>query len=159
MRKRQRAGVLGLALALASCSSPLDNPPTPPPLVRPRDAAPVPSFARDIAPVLARHCTAKDCHGEQPTIDITMDLRPSLAYRQLVNVPAEMGEAHLMRVKPGDPENSLIVHKLTGRIGRKEGKAMPIDGDTGAPVRPSPLPASFVDGVLVPWILAGAPDN
>jgi hypothetical protein len=49
----------------------------------------------------------------------------------------------------------MIVHKLTGRIGFKEGKRMPIDGDTGEPIVPSPLPVQFVDGVVVPWIQAG----
>jgi len=36
---------------------------------------------------------------------------------------------------------------------------MPIDSDTGEPIVPSALPAQFVDGVVVPWIQAGAPDN
>lgn len=148
---------LAVVFVLAGCSSSRDG--TAPTPVAHRDAAPVLSFRRDIAPVLDKHCTVKDCHGDQPAIDVSLDLRPAVAYRQLVNVPAEVGEAHLMRVRPGDPDASMIVHKLAGQIGFKEGKRMPIDVDTGEPIVPSPLPAQFVDGVVVPWIQAGAPDN
>ncbi len=118
----------------------------------------MPSFAREIAPVLAKHCTGKDCHGDDPEMDITLDLRLPSSYRELVNTPAQMGTTHLMRVKPGDPDNSMLVHKLTGRLGFKEGKRMPIDDDTGEPIVPSPLPPGFVDTVVA-WIRAGAPNN
>jgi hypothetical protein len=148
---------LAVVFVLAGCSSSRDG--AAPAPVAHRDAAPVLSFRRDIAPVLDKHCTAKDCHGDRPAIDVSLDLRPAAAYRQLVNVPAEMGETHLMRIRPGDPDASMIVHKLAGRIGFKEGKRMPIDGDTGEPIVPSPLPVQFVDDVVVPWIQAGALDD
>lgn len=131
-----------LLAVLASCS---------------RDSAP--SFRRDIAPVLEKHCTNKDCHGAEPALDVSMDLRPVAAYRQLVDVPAEMGTTKLLRVKPRDPDNSMLVHKLTGRLGHREGKRMPIDGDTGESLVPSPLPDDFVRAMVVPWIAAGAPNN
>jgi len=151
------AAVLVIALAIAACQQGREpTPPPPPPPVK-HDAA-APSFARDIAPVLAKNCTSKDCHGEDPGTDFTLDMRMGSAYHQLVNVPAEMGETHLMRVRPGDAQNSMLVHKLTGRLGRKEGKRMPIDADTGEPKNPSPLPAGFAD-LVIAWISAGAPDN
>lgn len=62
-------------------------------------------------------------------------------------------------MKPGDPDASLLIHKLTGNLGVKEGKRMPIDADTGEPIEPSPVPAAFIDEVVVPWIRAGAPNN
>jgi hypothetical protein len=148
---------LPLLAMLASCSSRHDSSPPPPQV--PRDAAPVPSFAREIEPVFAKHCTGKDCHGNEPSINITLDLRPAAAYRQLVDAPAEMGALHLMRVKPGDPDDSMLVHKLTGRLGFKEGKRMPIDSNSGEPIVPSPLPPAFVEGVVAPWIRAGSPNN
>lgn len=148
---------LAAVCLLGACSSSHDTAPAR--TTTRRDAAAVPSFARDIAPVLEKHCTGKECHGEEPPVDVTLDLRPAAAYHQLVRVPAEMGEAHLLRVNPGNPDDSMLVHKLTGRLGFKEGKRMPIDDQTGEPILPSPLPPDFVDGAILPWIRAGAPDN
>jgi hypothetical protein len=60
---------------------------------------------------------------------------------------------------PGDAQASFLLDKLTGRLGPvQEGKRMPIDAETGAPVVPSPLPSDFMDG-LEQWIAAGAPNN
>jgi hypothetical protein len=144
-----------IPILMAGCTQ-SHNPPAP----RPDASPPGPSFSRDIVPVLDKQCAAaKGCHGDQPTDSVTLDLRPMVAYRQLVNQPAEMGKARLMRVLPGDPQASMLVHKLTGRVGPKEGKTMPIDPDTGAPVEPSPLPPNFIDGALIPWIAAGAREN
>lgn len=119
----------------------------------------VPSFRRDIAPVLEKHCTAKDCHGADPVPDVSLDLRAPFAYRQLVGVPAEMGEIKRSRVVPYDVYGSFLVHKLAGPSGAREGKRMPLDPDTGEPLKLSPLPPRFVDDVLTKWIEAGAPDN
>jgi hypothetical protein len=141
---------LAVLVLMGACSAWHDTSPPPTPQV---------SFRRDIEPVLAKHCTSSSCHGDEPTIDVALDLRPSVAYGQLVNVPAEMGEEHLPRIKPGDPQHSMIVLKLTGRLGVKDGKRMPIKDDTGEPVVPAPLPREFIEGVLVPWIAAGAPEH
>lgn len=132
--------------ALAACS-------------REPSAPPVPSFRRDIAPLLDKHCTGKECHGADPAPDVSLDLRSPAAYRQLVRVPAEMGETRRMRVAPFDVNGSFLVHKLSGPTGPKEGKRMPLDPVTGEPLKHSPLPSRFVDDVLAKWIEAGAPDN
>lgn len=118
-----------------------------------------PSFRRDILPVFDRHCSsAKGCHGAEPTDSVDLDLRAVPAYAQLVNHPAEARKGAL-RVKPGDIAASFLVDKLKGAVGAREGKPMPIDADTGAPIEPSPLPPVFIAKVLGPWILAGAPEN
>ena len=122
-------------------------------------APPIPSFRRDIAPLLEKHCTGKECHGVDPAPDISLDLRASASYRQLVRVRAEMGETRRMRVAPYDLNGSFLVHKLSGPTGPKEGKRMPLDPVTGEPQKVSPLPTRFVENVLVKWIEAGAPDN
>jgi hypothetical protein len=122
------------------------------------EAPKIPSFRRDIAPVLDKHCTTKECHGADPAPDVSMDLRPAAAYRQLVGVPAEMGETRRMRVVPFDVPDSFLIHKLAGPTGPREGKRMPLDPDTGEPLKPSPLPPRF-DDVVAKWIEAGAPDN
>jgi hypothetical protein len=62
-------------------------------------------------------------------------------------------------VYPGDPARSFLIAKLTGALGPSEGKAMPIDVDTGAPIQPSPIPGDFIRDPLEPWITAGAPSN
>lgn len=123
-------------------------------------APPIPSFRAEILPVMALHCaSAEGCHGDKPTPSVSMDLRASSAYGELVNKPAD-GRRGAMRVKPGDPQASFLVDKLTGRLGSvQEGKRMPIDVETGAPVVPSPLPPDFIERALEPWIAAGAPNN
>jgi hypothetical protein len=118
--------------------------------------APAPSFHRDVLTVMVKQCaSAEGCHGDKPTDSVSLDLRPDAAYAQLVGVKAEAREGWL-RVAPGNPDASFLLDKLTGRLGAGEGKPMPIDPETGAPLEPSPLPPRYVDGVLVPWIRAGA---
>jgi hypothetical protein len=89
---------------------------------------------------------------------VHLDLRPAAAYSQLVNAPAE-ARAGAFRVKPGDPEASFLIDKLEGTLGGGEGKKMPIDDQTGVPLDPSPLPPDYIDTVLKPWIMQGAPKN
>src|SRR5260221_2720624 len=117
-----------------------------------------PSFRRDILPVLKRHCSeAKGCHGDEPTDSVELDLRPLRAFEELVDVPAK-GRPTSWRVRSGHPSESFLLDKLTGKLKHGEGKAMPLDKDTGVAIEPSPLPRGFVDGVLRPWIVAGAPN-
>lgn len=120
----------------------------------------IPSFRADIVPVLVLNCSsAEGCHGNKPTPSVDLDLRALSAYEQLVSKPSEARRGGL-RVKPGDPQASFLIDKLTGRLGPvQEGKRMPIDVDTGAPVVPSSLPPEFIEKVLEPWIAAGAPNN
>jgi hypothetical protein len=122
-------------------------------------AAPVPSFKRDIAPVLHVGCaTNRGCHGADPNEWIDLDLRPDRAHAQLVGRSAyERNNA--LRVKPGSPEESFLIAKLTGSLKQREGKAMPLDPATGQPMQPNPLAGDFIEKVLRPWIAAGAPDN
>jgi hypothetical protein len=118
-----------------------------------------PSFVHDIAPVLDRMCArAEGCHGTKPTDSVDLDLRAAAAYRQLVEVPAQARKG-ASRVKRGDPAASFLVEKLTGHLGPREGKPMPIDPNTGVPVVPSPIPSDYVEHILMPWIAAGAPDS
>jgi hypothetical protein len=119
-----------------------------------------PSFERDIAPVLEARCArAEGCHGTDPTPLVDLDLRRDRAYRELVGVRAETGRVALLRVEPGHPAASLLVQKLTGRGGPGSGKRMPLDPGSGEPVTPSPIPAAWVDEVLVRWIEIGSPAN
>jgi hypothetical protein len=117
---------------------------------------PAPSFQRDVLPVMVKQCaSAEGCHGERPTDSVKLDLRPDAAYAELVGAPAEAREGWI-RVAPGQPDASFLLDKLSGRLRHGEGKPMPIDAETGAPLEPSPLPAGYVEQVLVPWIRSGA---
>jgi len=118
-----------------------------------------PSFRAEVLPVLQRHCAdPKGCHGDEPTESVALDLRPGHAFQQLVDVPAK-GRPSSWRVRRGDPSQSFLVDKLNGTLRHGEGKAMPLDENTGSPIEPSPLPPQFIESVLRPWIAAGAPDN
>ena len=91
-----------------------------------------------------------NCHtstGRNPAGGL--NLNHDAAYDALVNVPSR-GKPSAVRVIPGDPENSYIVHKIEGRSGIV-GVRMPF---SGAPF--------LTDGqilILKRWIADGAPRN
>src|SRR5262245_28360670 len=78
-----------------------------------------------------------------------MDLGSPNAHAQLVNV-ASNAKAGAIRVIPGDPENSYLIHKLEGRPGIV-GLQMPRGGGP-------PLTAGQIL-VIKRWIELGAPNN
>jgi hypothetical protein len=117
-----------------------------------------PSFRRDVVPYLAKTCAQARCHGDDQDESADLDLRPGVAYRQLVGAPSP-GRAGASRVVPGHPEQSFLVDKLTGKLGRYEGERMPIDSETKKALPESDEQRAFVEHVLVPWIAAGAKDD
>jgi hypothetical protein len=131
----------------------------PSPAVAPVEGGTDISFGRDILPVFERTCTQADnCHGSVPAEAIDLDLRAPTAYEALAGRPAQ-GRRGALRVAPGDPSASFLLAKVAGPLRPGEGKPMPLDPDTGAPLRPSPITRDFVGQVLRPWIQAGAPNN
>jgi hypothetical protein len=119
----------------------------------------VPSFRNDVMPELVRNCaTAMGCHGNNATESVNLDLRMTTAYSQLVDIPSKVQKGS-MRVKRGEPGASFLVNKIEGTLKPGEGKRMPLDDQTGMPMIPSPISADYLEKVLKPWILAGAPDN
>ena len=126
---------------------------------KPAPAPTVPSFRTSVLPHMQKHCAeAEGCHGPKPTDSVDLDLRPAAAYEQLVNHAAQARKGAL-RIKSGDVAGRFLVDKLTGGLRKREGKTMPIDADTGAPIEPVPTDPAFVEQVLKPWIVAGAPNN
>jgi hypothetical protein len=77
-----------------------------------------------------------------------MDLRDGNSFTSLVNV-ASLEQPSLMRVKPGDADNSYIVHKLEGTPGIT-GARMPFGGPF--------LDQATIDQVRS-WITSGAQNN
>jgi hypothetical protein len=76
-----------------------------------------------------------------------LQLDAAHSYNLLVDVPS-VEEPTLLRVKPGDPDDSYMVHKIEGLAGI-EGGQMPL-GET-------PLPQATIDAIRQ-WITNGAPN-
>ncbi len=109
--------------------------------------APQPSFAADVAPLLAAACTGPACHaGAMPKADL--DLRATVSWSELVEVPASQCGDRL-RVTPGDPGASYLMSKLLG-VDLCSGTAMPKAGQS--------LPAEDL-ATLSAWICHGAADD
>ena len=105
-------------------------------------AAPVLSFATAVQPIFNSFCVR--CHGFDGNLTLSGN-----AYDRIVNV-ASAENPGLLRVKPGDPNNSYLYLKISGCSSRGcSGDGMP------------PPPNSPVGSVLVQtvrdWIVGGAP--
>jgi hypothetical protein len=69
-------------------------------------------------------------------------------YASFVNVPS-IEQPNLLRVKPGDPTDSYVIHKLEGLAGIT-GSRMPLGG---------PYLSTATIDQIESWIAAGAPNN
>ena len=103
-----------------------------------------PSWAAVVQPVLT-------CGGAE-TCHQTSLANPNVNYGWLVNQPASGCMDGRLRVKPGEPENSYLVDKLTN-TNLCKGTGMP-KGFNGY----SPLPDNQIQAV-VDWICQGAKEN
>ena len=140
--------LIAVCVIVASCDEKLSKLAGPTPNLEPTFAS-VQSQIFETTDVAGRQaCIA--CHtnvGRNPSGG--MILLHDLAYDQLVNMPSR-GKPGAIRVIPGDPENSYLVHKIEGRadiVGRR----MPQAG-----------PPYLTDGqilILKRWIAKGAPRN
>ena len=139
--------VLPLSLALSACDEKLST-----------LAGPTPSLEPTFASVQANVFEATDsagrpactnCHtstGRNPSGG--MNLNHDVAYDQLVNAPSAR-KPGAIRVIPGDPDNSYIIHKIEG--------ASDIVG-----VRMPQRGPYLTDGqilIIRRWIAIGAPRN
>ena len=106
-----------------------------------------PAFAKDILPLLQQHCVSCHVTGEELG---GLGLAPSLAYEQLVN--ADSQQSSMVRVKPGAPDDSYLLHKLTGTHLDQGGTG------TRMPQGLPPLADAQID-LISQWIAQGAPDN
>jgi len=92
------------------------------------------------------------CHnGSNPAggaLPGSMDLRAGSSFASLVNV-ASIEQGTLMRVKPNDPDNSYLIHKVEGKAGIT-GSQMPLGG---------PFLDVATIATIRSWITAGAQNN
>ena len=91
-------------------------------------------------------CT--NCHNAIGSRFNGLDLTAAVSYNNLVNV-ASRGKPGAVRVIPGDPENSYLIHKLEGRS-TIAGVRMPLNG---------PYLQAGQILVIRRWIELGAPNN
>jgi hypothetical protein len=133
--------VAAAGLGLGACDEKLSDIAGPTPNLQPT----LSSIQREI---FSQRCIG--CHnGATRFLPAVMNLTEGNSYASLVGVPS-IERATLLRVAPGDPENSYIVHKLEGRAGIA-GVRMPLTG-----------PPYLTDGqilVIRRWIEIGAPNN
>lgn len=110
------------------------------------------TFDRIQTQVFNTSCALSSCHDSQSqTAGLLLEV--GAAYTQLVNhAPTNVTAQGLgwLRVTPGDPEQSLLFHKVTGDLGPGLGSRMPL----GRP----PLSANLVEIIRL-WIEAGAPET
>lgn len=105
------------------------------------------SFSREIAPTLRAQCATCHMTGDEPG---GMKLYPSAAYQSLVQVPSV--SSPLLRVSPGSPEDSYLLHKLQGTHLEVSGEGVQM------PFGQPPLNDQRLQ-LLRQWIEQGAPNN
>jgi hypothetical protein len=142
------AGTVLLAggLAAAGCDERLSD------LTGPtRDLEPTfSSIQRDIfeAPDSSGRPACTSCHNAVLSRFNGLDLSSAVAYGNLVN-RASVGRPGAVRVVPGDPENSYLIHKIEGRS-TIAGVRMPLGG---------PYLAAGQVLVIKRWIERGAQND
>ena len=105
-----------------------------------------PNFSEIQSNVFTPTCATAGCHiGAGAPQGLRLDATNS--YGLLVNV-ASNEEPGLLRVAPGDPDNSYLIQKLEGTAAT--GGRMPLGG--------APLPQSTID-IIRQWITDGATDD
>ena len=96
--------------------------------------------------IFTPNCALSGCHtGASPAQD--MNLSASQIYTNIVNVSSAEVPS-LMRVTPGDPDNSYLIHKVEGTA--SVGARMPLGQ--------AALTSAEID-MIRQWILDGAQDN
>jgi hypothetical protein len=140
--------ILAIAVSTSACDESLSKLAGPSPNLEPTFA----SVQHEILETTdaAGRTSCVTCHtatGRTPAGG--MNLEHALAYDQLVNVPSRQ-RPDMMRVVPGNPDASYMVHKVEG-LPDITGRQMPFNG-----------PPYLTNGqilILRRWIELGAPRN
>ena len=113
------------------------------------------TFSGDVWPILESECSV--CHSDDtwhPGYDLT---DASTAYTALTtDVVDEPDNGFTNYVVAGDPDASLLVHKLTEATPSYGGSQMPLDPNTGGPGEPL---SDAQIATIVAWIEAGAQND
>jgi hypothetical protein len=140
--------ILAIAVCASACDESLSKLAGPTPNLEPTFA----SVQREIFETtdVAGRTSCVTCHsatGRTPSGGMNLD--HSVAYDQIVNV-ASRQHPELMRINPGNPDASYIVHKVEGTP-NITGRRMPFSGP--------PYLTSGQTLILRRWIEVGAPRN
>jgi len=147
IRGAKGLSVVWVAIILAALGCAKDSQPTAPPLPG-RTTGEEISFAADIAgPIFASQCALSGCHNAG-TVQAGLELTPVVAYGNIVNVAA-VEEPGLLRVSPGDPENSYLYRKVRLQGPGNGTERMPFGGQ----LTPDEIAA------IRSWIEQGARNN
>jgi hypothetical protein len=141
------AALLALSIGSAACDESLPDITGPTPNL-------VPTFSSIQSEIFSSsdssgRAACTQCHNAVGRLFNGLDLSPQVAYANLVGVGSR-GKPGAIRVIPGDPENSYLIHKLDGRPGIV-GVRMPQIG-----------PPYLTDGqilVIKRWIELGAAND
>jgi len=109
-----------------------------------------PTLASIQAEIFTPTCATASCHSTAQ-LEAGLDLTAGKAWDSLVGVECSTRDAELeglLRIDPGDPDNSFIIHKLRAGLSPNKGRRMPYDGPY--------LRDGEID-VIEEWIAAGAP--
>jgi hypothetical protein len=110
-----RAGIAAMLLALAACGGGGEE--APPPGLQP-------TLASVQANIFTPTCAVVGCHtGANAMLGLNLDAGESAA--SLINIPSFYGMM-LVRLVPGDPDNSFLIQKLEGTT--MLGGRMPLNG-------------------------------
>jgi hypothetical protein len=132
---------VSLLLALAACGGGGDDAPPP---AAPPPAGLQPTLASIQANVFTPTCAVSGCHSG-PAAQQGLRLEPNLSWGLLFGVMSSQDPV-LIRVRPGDPDGSFLIHKLEGT--QTVGARMPDGGPN--------LQQVTVDVI---WIQNGALNN
>jgi hypothetical protein len=149
MRLVVRAGALVVALVIAvACAdfSGLEDPT----FGLPDVAVPQPSFASDVQPIFTKRCVVGGCHT-LASQQGGLALDSTVAYDQLVGVPATTTVDPMDRVEPGDAANSWLVRRLHPDPAQRNGQPR-------MPLAATPLTDNQLT-TIVNWINEGAQRN
>lgn len=115
--------------------------------IDPASSAPPPTLAQIQSQVFGPICSV--CHtGGGSSLPSSMNLSSAQnSFANLVSV-ASIEVPGLMRIKPGDPDNSYLVHKISGT--QAVGARMPLGG--------APLSQTTIN-MIRDWVSAGAQNN
>jgi hypothetical protein len=101
--------------------------------------------------VLVPSCATSYCHSGNPPIAAPMSLEALEAWDAMVNVRSSQLPG-MMRVEPGNPEGSYLIHKLRGTAREVGGNG------TRMPLNKGMLDEQLIL-LLEDWIARGAPND